>query len=97
MKKEIPLVDTREEQLEEWLKGNSVHLRIQGSKYVEYECCPDFSCCQPKLLADKKIREQYVISDQRGRNKFLGIFLGAAVAMSSDKKVHIAGQDEENN
>lgn len=34
-------------QLEEWVKGNSIH-----DTEID-ECCPDFSCCCPDLLADE--------------------------------------------
>jgi len=30
----------KEEQLTEWVKGNSIHNKEQD------ECCPDFSCCK---------------------------------------------------
>ena len=34
-------------QLDEWVKGNPIH------NNVDDECCPDFSCCRPELLAPK--------------------------------------------
>lgn len=40
-------------QLDEWVKGNSIH------NDVDDECCPDFSCCNPNLLQPKEIRETF--------------------------------------
>ncbi len=39
-----------ESQLKEWVKGNPVH------NDVDDECCPDFSCCNPKLLVGTEHR-----------------------------------------
>ena len=38
-------------QLEEWVSGNPIH------NSIEDECCPDFSCCNPKLLQPEEIRK----------------------------------------
>ena len=55
-------VDTRDEQLELWVKGESVHLRTakdtDGSQM--YECCPDMSCCEVKLLAPLDERLSFI-------------------------------------
>lgn len=53
---------TPEEQVDEWVKGNSIHNNdrtynvvdkegnvIATKKMVGGECCPDFSCCEPSL------------------------------------------------
>jgi len=40
-------------QLEEWVKGNPIHNKIDD------ECCPDFSCCKPKFLAPFEIRQTF--------------------------------------
>lgn len=45
---------TRREQLYSWLQGVSVH-----NAYTD-ECCPDYSCCQPNLLAVKSERIRFV-------------------------------------
>ena len=45
---------TSDEQLAAWLEGNSFHNNDRD------ECCPDFSCCDPELLADKKTRQAFV-------------------------------------
>jgi hypothetical protein len=81
---------TSEEQLAEWLRGNSLH-----NDELE-ECCPDFSCCQLILLAPLKEREAfvraYLNNDQETKYKFLMTFLDRATKLAGgDKKVHITG------
>ena len=64
---------TVNKQLELWLQGKPVHNKTRN------ECCPDFSCCNPKLLAPKKIRQVFVNASRTGDhgtvNKMLGAFL----------------------
>lgn len=43
---------TMDEQLAQWLAAKPVHIGI---------CCPDFSCCNPKLLAPLHEREEYMM------------------------------------
>lgn len=63
----------KEEQLELWLDGKSVH-NIETD-----ECCPDFSCCRPELLAPIEIREIFVKAYGQGNenvtNRLLMEFL----------------------
>ena len=75
---------TCDEQLTEWVKGNPIHNDERG------ECCPDFSCCQPHLLASERERIVFRDADETTRNSMLMMFLGAACA-SMGKSVHIAG------
>lgn len=79
---------TSDEQLEQWVAGNPVH------NHDRDECCPDFSCCQPKLLAPKEVREKFRDADDQTREGILMHFLGACIAAATDEpeKVHIAGQ-----
>lgn len=42
-----------EEQLKKWEEGQSLHNEERG------ECCPDFSCCQPNLLAPSHERQAF--------------------------------------
>ena len=44
---------TSKEQLDEWVKGNSIHNKERD------ECCPDFSCCTPELLAPEEKRKEF--------------------------------------
>ena len=77
---------TPEEQLHLWLKGASVCPNTQSA------CCPDFSCCQPQLLASLEERQAFVDGTDETRHHLLGGFLGVAMAAAiPDKKVHVAG------
>lgn len=82
---------TPNEQLDEWVKGNSIHNTELG------ECCPDFSCCHPELLASEAERTAFRDADEKTRYSMLGMFLGAAISKafdSTDVKVHILGDEE---
>jgi hypothetical protein len=81
---------TYDEQLQAWLRGESLCPNENG------ECCPDFSCCQSAFKATKQEREQFVAAHAAGDDEtiyamLLG-FLGNALARYSSK-VHIAGQE----
>jgi len=82
-----------EEQLKRWVAGESVHRIIPNISGGE--CCPDFSCCKPELLAEEDVRKAFAAASEKERYKFLGHFLGAAIAAHSYEKVHIAGQEEQ--
>lgn len=82
---------TCEEQLAEWVKGNPIHNTGRD------ECCPDFSCCQPELLAPLEVREKFAKADDEARMGFLMHFMGAAVSKASElsatkPKVYISGE-----
>ena len=79
---------TSDEQLDEWVKGNSIHNDDRE------ECCPDFSCCQTHFKAT--LEERILFRDRPElRDNMLMNFLGAAMAgYDPDKKVHIAGSTE---
>lgn len=80
---------TADEQLEKWVKGNSL------CPNDAEECCPDFSCCTPSLQADENTRKAFARADKEGRMQLLGMFLGAAIStMAPNKKVHIIGLDD---
>ena len=82
---------TPDEQLAEWLKGNSICPNDRD------ECCPDFSCCQPELLASKESRQAFINADEELRMTMLGMFLGNAMSKAAELKdlnVYIAGVDE---
>ena len=75
-----------DEQLIEWVKGNSIHNQTRD------ECCPDFSCCTPELLRPKEEREHFLVADETERSRMLMQFLGQAIATYEPKaKVHITG------
>ena len=79
--KRVRLVDTSDEQLTLWLNGTSVHLR--SKRHGEsYQCCPDFSCCKPELLAPTSVRRAYVNKPAEREGmliKFLGAMIGSAM------------------
>ena len=83
---------TSEQQLHFWEKGQSYH--IKGG-----ECCPDFSCCNPKLLAPQEVRTLFVSAVNKEnsalRYRLLGEFLSKLVGTIPDKRVHIAGLEEQ--
>lgn len=73
-----------EEQLKLWREGDPQHNKDRD------ECCPDFSCCRPELLAPEEERIMFCDRPEL-RGKMLGIFLCRAF---ENKKVHIAGTTE---
>lgn len=80
---------TPDEQLEQWVLGNSLCPNDRD------ECCPDFSCCTPELLADENTRKAFAKANKETRMSMLGMFLGAGIAfMGKDKEVHITGFDD---
>jgi len=79
-----------EEQTEQWLLGNPLHNNERD------ECCPDFSCCTPELLAPMEVREVFVAARKSGNNKIVSRmlmeFLGKMLEVNlPEKKVNIAG------
>jgi hypothetical protein len=86
------------EQTRLWVEGKSIHnKRILNGREIE-ECCPDFSCCNPELLAPKEVRELFYKARLEDNNKItdrlLGEFLSKLIAtIPSKPKVHIAGLD----
>jgi len=75
-------------QLRLWVEGNSVHNEERD------ECCPDFSCCEPSLLAPKHEREAfeeaYKRNDTEIVNKMLLKFLDRAF---SSPEIYIVGSN----
>lgn len=78
---------TCREQLDEWVKGNSIHNKDRD------ECCPDFSCCRPELLASEIERRTFRNGDEKVRTEMLMMFLGAALA-KMNVQAYIAGEAE---
>ena len=50
------------------------------------ECCPDFSCCEPKLLASYETRRKFADSSEDQRLAMLGMFLGKAMNEAVSQK-----------
>jgi hypothetical protein len=86
--------EDRKKQLLSWLEGKSIHY---GTK-KEGDCCPDFSCCMPELLAPKEERELFIeayLSDNyKVYENMLMMFLGRGLPLMTDKKVYISGKHE---
>jgi hypothetical protein len=91
---------TYEQQLEQWLKGNSVHNERMLGKNKISECCPDFSCCIPELLAPVEVRQIFVNAVKKGddkmKDRMLMEFLGRMLDnhYGKDNGIHIAGLEE---
>ncbi len=81
---------TPDEQLAEWLKGNSIHNDERD------ECCPDFSCCEPSLLADQKTRQAFVDGAWDVRYQMLMMFLSVGCSqMAGTGEIYVTGDDPE--
>jgi len=79
---DVPGAPTPDEQLRRWAAGDSV---CPNSKH---ECCPDFSCCNPKMAWPMERRQKYLAAGQGEREKMLMGSLGALVD-SVDKKAYV--------
>lgn len=83
---------TIDEQLEQWLKGNSIHNKERD------ECCPDFSCCDGGDIAPLEVRERFVKAhrehDLETKTQMLLMFLGKAL---KDEKVYVIGNSPTEN
>ena len=77
---------TSDEQMNEWVNGNSLHNTEKD------ECCPDFSCCQKHYKATPEERLLFRNRPEL-RDKMLMGFLGAALS-GAGKDVHVAGSIE---
>jgi len=76
----------------DWLNGNPQHNKIDN------ECCPDFSCCKPELLAPIEIRQLFYNAEINNNHKLVDRLLGEFLSkmidyIPSKPKVHIAGLD----
>lgn len=82
---------TVQEQLDQWVDGASIHRNV--SHLIGGECCPDFSCCKPHLLAPRAIRVAFRSADQKTRTQFLSHFLVALIEKLPVKVVIIDGTE----
>jgi len=67
---------TPEDQLEQWVCGISIHNDELG------ECCPDFSCCQPSLLASQEERDNFLVNKGM-RDTMLMMFLSRMLTLQN--------------
>ena len=70
-----------ERQFEEWVKGNPTHNKERVF------CCPDFSCCQPALLAPEEVRRKFRDADEKTQIEMVMDFLRAALAFAGSEGV----------
>ena len=76
-----------DQQLVAWVDGRPVCPNTDG------ECCPDFSCCMPKLLWPPEKRVAFAKADQKAREKMM---MGAPVALIeavSDTSVRVTREE----
>lgn len=78
---------TSEQQLILWVDGTSVH------NVERDECCPDFSCCRPALLASKDERVAFQAGSRPIRDIMLGEFLSRLLKHEGMKKPRPRGAD----
>ena len=78
-------------QLAMWVEGTSHH------DCEHNECCPDFSCCRPELLAPREEREMFMAAFIAGHDRqverMLAMFLGRSLA-GCGKKLFIATDED---
>lgn len=79
---------TVDDQLKSWLAGNSIH------NSERHECCPDFSCCHPELLASLEERTDFVNAHHNKAHskkaEMLGLFLNRMLTAISPIEVYVA-------
>ena len=69
---------TNDEQLQLWVDGKPTHMGAKEDRGSQ--CYPDFSFCTPELLQPVEVRRAFQAADEGARMKWLGVFLGAALA-----------------
>jgi len=71
------------EQLQRWVDGDPVHNNEHPAGIEGGECCPDFSCCKPELLAPPEVRQAFKKAHDEGDDatvrQMLAGFLGALI------------------
>lgn len=76
----------RQKQLESWLQGKSVH------NTTDNECTPDFSCCEPGLLASSDERQKfaraYRTDDVETTRELLSIFFNRLLEKNFGSSQH---------
>lgn len=75
-------------QLLHWKDGTSIH------NSVDNECCPDFSCCKPKLKQSDEVRKTFYYAKREQKDSMLFAFLSSALGGEKVKVVIVNGKDE---
>ena len=94
---------TPDEQLELWLKGESIHnherwydvvddkgIIVSRKRMEGGECCPDFSCCNGGIMVDKEIREVFVAASKT-RNEAVTMRMLMQFLAGAFPQAHVAG------
>ena len=78
---------TADEQLKSWLEGNPKCPSDRG------ECCPDFSCCNPKARVSKRLRKEFykahLNNDKEKIHQMLMGFLMNSLSATKGKKINV--------
>lgn len=82
---DIDMPENAGEQISDWLAGKPWHNHLRN------ECCPDFSCCKPELLAPLHERKAFCRLDEDGRLAMLQVFLERALNLAASE----SGKDAE--
>jgi hypothetical protein len=77
---------TPDEQLALWVQGKPV------CPNDRHECCPDFSCCRPKLLWPEAVRLRFAAAGQGEREKMMMSSVDKLIA-ESGKNVYVTRGD----
>lgn len=78
---------TYAEQLALWVAGESIH-----GDGEDWECCPDFSCCNKDMHTPLEERELFAELYAKGDDSHMPMlmtFLGKAIAQHTSKKVYM--------
>ena len=74
-------------QLQKWLSGENVHT-TNLPEGIEYECCPDMSCCVPEAAWPLEMRQQFANASDEDRTMMMFTGLSSII---NDDKVYISG------
>lgn len=76
-----------EVQLADWVAGSSVH------NVAFNECCPDFSCCNPKLLWPEEQRKVFASATPEVQQQMLTMGLQAMIESEENPipEVYVSG------
>lgn len=65
-----------------WVNGMPLH------NHLDDECCPDFSCCKPSLIAPEETRKRFQSANNEEQMGMLAEFLGKGIeSMGNDTEV----------
>lgn len=71
-----------DKQLDQWVKGFPQH----SGSLQDGRCCPDFSCCSPKLMWPEELRKKFVESDYLTKVAMFSMTTTAAAIEDGDNE-----------